>query len=156
VAASPARGVGALLPLPSLLRTPSTEDFSAAVGWVDRNYQAGDGLVCAGWACELAVDYYTRVDGGPRQLAADSLGGWSWEEDRTRPIDPQALAAYAARHRRIFLVDALWGIQPPETVAQAKAAQAWLDQNGDLLDRVTVNGPLSVRLYADLGGAPTR
>jgi 4-amino-4-deoxy-L-arabinose transferase-like glycosyltransferase len=136
----------ALLALPSHYAQPP-QDFRGAMQWIEARYRSGDGLVCTSWSCPLAVSYYGRIDGAPPPLTTDVLGQWSWADHGSAPLDPDAVAAFAAAHGRIFYVDSLTRDEPADLHLRARTAQAWLDQHHDQLAGTILAGPILVRLY---------
>jgi hypothetical protein len=147
-----ALGLGLLASAPFAVLLPSSlpnQDFASAVSWIEQHYQPGDGLVCGSWACRPGTAFYLRLDGGPASLTADSPQYGSWLSGEARPVDTQAVAAFAAAHRRVFFVDAPLGGEAPDIGTNARLARDWLDRHDGLLDQISVAGPISVRLYAD-------
>jgi hypothetical protein len=137
----------ALLALPIHYAPLPGQDYSTAIRWIEQHYEPGDGLVCTSWSCSLALDYYLRVDGGPTQLTAGSLGAWSWQEHGPRPLDQGEVQVYAVAHRRVFFVDPLTRDEPVDQKVRARTAQDWLDRQDALLARISLSGPVKVALY---------
>jgi hypothetical protein len=147
-----ALGLGLLASAPFAMLLPSSvpsQDFAGAVRWIEQHYQPGDGLVCGSWACRPGTAYYLSLDGGPASLTADSPQYGSWLSGEARPVETQAVAAFAAAHRRVFFVDAPLGGEAPAIGTNARLAREWLDGHDGLLDQISLPGPISVRLYAD-------
>lgn len=121
------------LPLvPAYYGQADTGSFRAATRWIEARYQPGDGIACypAYW-CTFPMRYYLQTSVGPAHLDADS------PSDR---LDTQALASYAAKHRRVFMIVATFNPNPsPPTTASAPPVdhlQAWVDTHCQLVGQM--------------------
>ena len=136
----------ALYYVPVYYRSAQVEDWNTAVPWLEQRYQPGDGLVCfdndVEQGCQIAVQYYLDAYPSAAHFTADAPGAFSWQNfgpanpasGTFAAVDPQALAAYAARHPRFFYI---LGRYPDNTAAaKAQAAQDWLDSHYHLLGRI--------------------
>jgi len=94
--------------LPSLglyYQLAQVQDFKTPVLWMQSRYQAGDGLICdPAVTCSIPVQYYLAAYPGPAQLEGDSPGYFSWESNSSLPLTQAAIASYAKRHHRIFVI----------------------------------------------------
>jgi uncharacterized membrane protein len=142
---------------PQYYQTAQVEDWNSTVHWLEQRYQAGDGLVCydsdVEQGCQVSVEYYLHAYPSAAHFTGDSPGEFSWAnfgpaDPRSGPeaaLDPAALAAYAAKHPRIFFVT---GRIPNDAAgARASAAQHWLDNHYHLIDRITTQ-TVTISLYA--------
>ncbi len=139
---------------PSYYAHAQVEDWRTPVRWLERAYQPGDGLVSYNnvQGCELPVDYYLQTDGSPARFGANSPGVINWSlyghgdpfGNFSRALDPSALAAYAARHPRLFFIEGRF--TNAADAAKAHAAQAWLDAHYRLVGQ-TSSGVVTIRLY---------
>lgn len=122
--------------------TAQSQDFRTPALWLQSRARSGDGIVCAPLvSCAIPLGYYLRAYPGPARLDAGAPGHWSWASDNSIPLTTAVLAAYARRHRRIFLVDATPGS------ATSAASRRWLDAHGHLVARFT-GTTVTIRLYA--------
>ncbi len=147
----------ALYYVPVYYRSAQVEDWSSTVHWLQQRYQLGDGLVCfdndVQQGCQISVEYYLHAYPTGAHFASDAPGAFSWEnfgpvDPSAGPqaaVNPSALAAYAAKHPHLFFIV---GRLPDDTaVAQAKAAQQWLDSHYRLLGRIHTP-TVTISLYA--------
>jgi mannosyltransferase len=126
------------------------QDFRGAAVWIADRYQAGDGLVTSLSSSSLAMDYYARIGTIPGALVANAPSGWSWREGGEVTLDQRAVAAYAARHPRVFLVSSLQEGVRPETVQQVQLTESQFEERYVLIADVAVPsqlGDIRVRLY---------
>jgi mannosyltransferase len=149
--------VVALYYVPVYYRSAQVEDWNTAVPWLEQQYQAGDGLVCydsdVAQGCQIAVEYYLQAYPSPAHFTSDSPGAFSWQnfgpaDPHSSPeaaTDPQALAAYGAKHPRIFYI--VGRIPDSAAAARAQAAQQWLDSHYHLVNRI-VTPTVTISLYA--------
>ena len=143
---------------PSYYAHAQVEDWRTPVRWLERAYQPGDGLVSYNnvQGCELPVDYYLQTDGSPARFDTNSPGVINWSlyghgdpfGTFAQALEPSALAAYAARHPRIFFIEGRF--TDAADAAKAHAAQAWLDAHEQLVGE-TSSGVVMIRLYATRG-----
>lgn len=146
----------ALYFVPAYYRSAQVEDWNSAVPWLQQHYQAGDGLVCydsdVEQGCQISVEYYLHAYPTAAHFTGDSPGEFSWTNfgpanPRLGPesaVDPKALAAYAAKHPRIFYI--LGRIPNDAAAARAQAAQSWLNSHYHLIGRI-VTPTVTVSLY---------
>ena len=99
--------------VPVYYRSAQVEDWNRAVPWLEQHYSTDDGLVCydsdVEQGCQIAVEYYLQAYPSPAHFTSDSPGAFSWQnfgpaDPHSSPeaaTDPQALAAYGAKHPRI-------------------------------------------------------
>jgi hypothetical protein len=117
------------LPLvPAYYAQADTRSFRAATSWIETHYQPGDGIACypTFW-CAYPMRYELQTFGGPAHLDADS------PSDR---LDAATLAAYAAKHRRVFVIIATFNPHPLPTPASAQSVDQlvrWADAHYRLL-----------------------
>jgi hypothetical protein len=147
----------ALHHVPQYYQTAQVEDWNATVHWLEQRYQAGDGLVCydsdVQQGCQVSVEYYLHAYPGAAHFTGDSPGEFSWSNfgpanPRSSPeaaLDPDALAAYAAQHPRIFFITGR--IPNAAAGARASTAQQWLDSHYHLIDRIKTR-TVTISLYA--------
>ena len=147
----------ALYYVPVYYRSAQVEDWNTAVPWLEQHYAAGDGLVCydsdVTQGCQIAVEYYLHAYPSPAHFTSDSPGAFSWQnfgpaDPHSTPeaaTDPQALAAYGAKHPRIFYI--VGRIPDSTAAARAQAAQQWLDSHYRLVNRI-VTPTVTISLYA--------
>lgn len=153
-----ALGVGivcaALVTVPGYYAHAQVEDWRTPTRWLEARYQPGDGLVAYNnvQGCELPVDYYLQTDDSPAHFTADAPGvidlaryghgdpfaGFS------NALHPDALAAYAAKHPRLFYIEGRF--TDDADAARAHAAQHWLDTRYRFLAQVST-GVVTIRLY---------
>lgn len=147
----------ALYYVPVYYRSAQVEDWNSAVPWLEQRYQPGDGLVCfdndVEQGCQIAVQYYLDAYPSAAHFTPDTPGAFSWQtfgpaNPSSGPfaaVDPQALAAYAAQHPRLFYI--LGRIPDQSAAEKAQAAQTWLDQHYHLLARIHTP-TVTISLYA--------
>ncbi|HEU5228221.1 MAG TPA: glycosyltransferase family 39 protein [Ktedonobacteraceae bacterium] len=141
--------------VPFYYRSAQVEDWQTTTHWLEQQYQTGDGLVCYDNAveqgCQIATEYYLHAYPGKAHFTADAPGAFSWEKfgpatsaGPDEAVDPLALAAYGAKHPRLFFIVG----RVPDAVAarRAQAAQQWLDSNYQFVDQI-VTRTVTVRLY---------
>ncbi len=143
--------------VPVYYKGAQIEDWNSTVHWLQQRYQAGDGLVCydsdVEQGCQVSVEYYLHAYPTAAHFTGDSPGEFSWTnfgpaDPRSGPeaaVDPNALAAYAAKHPRIFYITGR--IPDDASAARALAAQHWLDSHCHLVDRI-VTRTVTISLYA--------
>lgn len=151
----------ALYYVPVYYRSAQVEDWNTAVPWLEQHYAAGDGLVCydsdVQQGCQIAVEYYLHAYPSPAHFTNDSPGGFSWQnfgpaDPHSSPeaaTDPRALAAYGAKHPRIFYI--VGRIPDSAAATRAQAAQQWLDSHYRLISRI-VTPTVTISLYATGAG----
>jgi len=141
--------------VPSYYQSAQVEDWKQATFWLQNHQQAQDGIACYNNAqgCQLDIEYYIRAYPHGITFPADSPGSFPWvsydltnriEADPTQAVDPNALAAYGARHPRLFFVIAR--LPNDESVARAERARHWLDSHYQLVDQI-VTRTVTIRLY---------
>ncbi len=147
----------ALYYVPVYYRSAQVEDWNSAVPWLEQRYQPGDGLVCfdndVEQGCQIAVQYYLDAYPSAAHFTADAPGAFSWQNygpanpasGTFAAVDPNALAAYAAEHPRIFYI--LGRYPDSAAAAKAQAAQNWLDSHYHLLGRIHTP-TVTISLYA--------
>ncbi len=151
----------ALSSVPTYYKSAQVEDWNSTSFWLEQHYQAGDGLVCYDNAveqgCQISIEYYLHAYPSAAHFTDDSPGAFSWTNfgpanpagSYEAAVDPTALAAYAAKHPRIFFIV---GRLPNDlAAAQAQAAQHWLDSHYHLIAQI-VRPTVTVRLYATRSG----
>ncbi len=146
----------ALSSVPYYYRSAQVEDWNSATHWLLNLYQPDDGLVCYDnsleQGCQVSVEYYLQAyPKNGAHFTADSPGAFSWQKyGPARPagpdeaVDPRALAAYGAKHSRLFFIQGR--IRDDAAAAKAKAAQQWLDQHDQLISSIKTP-TVTVRLY---------
>jgi mannosyltransferase len=125
----------ALTPVPLYYRSAQVEDWNSATHWVQQQYRDGDGLVCYDnslqQGCQVSVQYYLDAYPGSAHFTADTPGPFSWQAfDSANPdaaVDPSVLAAFGAKHPRIFFI--VGRVRDDAATARAQAAQQWLDSH---------------------------
>lgn len=135
---------------PLIATLQPAQDFRDSASWITLHYRAGDGLLCTSWSCAVTMAYYAQSHQLPAALLTGAPSPWSWTDDGARPLDQQAVAAYAVAHPRIFLVEAPLGLDWPAVKAQGRTTQKALDGRAILVDQVAEPsslGPVGVRLY---------
>jgi len=140
--------------LASYYQFAQVQDFRGLTHWVEARYQAGDGVVCAPEVeCGVPTSYYFTAYPGPAHFDADSPGRFLWERTASIPLSDENLSAYAAQHRRIFLLYGPLGVSPDRT-AELDRVKATLDIHFQLVDQVTAKGSavdLTAYLYGPTG-----
>jgi uncharacterized membrane protein len=147
----------ALYYVPVYYRSAQVEDWNSAVPWLEQHYQPGDGLVCfdndVEQGCQIAVQYYLDAYPSAAHFTPDAPGAFSWQNfgpanpsnGAFAAVDPNALAAYAAQHPRLFYI--LSRFPDNISAAKAQAAQDWLDTHYHLLARIHTS-TVTISLYA--------
>ena len=142
----------ALSVVPLYYRSAQVEDWNAVSFWLERHYQAGDGLVCYDNAveqgCQISVEYYLHAYPSAAHFTSDSPGAFSWATFRSvRPddaVDPTVLANYGTKHPRIFFI--VGRLSDNTADARAKTAQLWLNSHYHFIAQI-VTRTVTVRLY---------
>lgn len=146
----------ALYAVPYYYQSAQVEDWNATSHWLTRQYQNGDGLVCYDneitQGCQISMEYYLHAYPGAAHFTPDAPGAFSWElYDAPNPdaaLDPQALAAYAARHPHLFFITGR--IPDDQSAAQVQATVQWLDHHYVLTGQI-VTRTVTIRLYRTSG-----
>lgn len=141
------------------------EDYRTPAHWVEQHYQTGDGIVCAPASlCDYPFDYYFTAYPGPAHFDIDSPGYYNWAHvnkpnvlayhGSNVPLDNGTLAAYAAHHKRIFVILA------PNTAQYVgdpavQGAQAWLASHAYTLAQQYTTQDATIDVYAQSPGAAT-
>jgi uncharacterized membrane protein len=149
----------ALHHVPQYYSSAQVEDWRTPAFWLEQHYQAGDGMVCYNNAqgCEVGIAYYLRAYPSGVQFPADSPGAFPWVNyDLTNhlgyfgaAVKPTFLAAYGAKHPRLFFIAGRFANNTEAALAQA--AQHWLDTHYHLITQST-KGAVTIRLYATNAG----
>jgi len=147
----------ALSAVPMYYRSAQVEDWNSTTHWLIQHYRPGDGIVCydndVEQGCQIAVQYYLDAYPSAAHFDQDSPGAFSWQKFGPQnptagydaAINPTALAAYGARHPRLFFVTGR--IPTDADAARALAAQHWLDTHYHFIAQI-VTRTVTVRLYA--------
>jgi hypothetical protein len=86
------------------------QDFQKPTAWIEARYEVGDGVICEPViACAIPMGYYFDAHAGRAHLDADSPGRFQWDTNSSVPVDAGSVDAYAAHHRRVFLIYAPLG-----------------------------------------------
>jgi uncharacterized membrane protein len=149
----------ALHHVPQYYSGAQVEDWRTPALWLEQHYQAGDGMVCYNNAqgCEVAIEYYLRAYPSGAQFPADSPGAFPWVVydttnrlgDFGAAVDLARLAAYGAKHPRLFFIAGRFANNTEAALAQA--AQHWLDTHYHLITQ-SAKGAVAIRLYATNAG----
>lgn len=149
----------ALHHVPQYYSSAQVEDWRTPALWLEQHYQAGDGMVCYNNAqgCEVGIEYYLRAYPSGVQFPADSPGAFPWVNyDLTNhlgyfgaAVKPTFLAAYGAKHPRLYFIAGRFANNTEAALAQA--AQHWLDTHYHLITQST-KGAVTIRLYATNAG----
>jgi mannosyltransferase len=147
----------ALSIVPHYYASAQVEDWNSTTFWLEQHYQAGDGLVCYDNAveqgCQISVQYYLDAYPSAAHFTEDSPGAFSWQNyGPANPnsgfdaaTDPVTLAAFGAKHPRIFFIV---GRLPDDAAgARAKAGQQWLDSHYHFVAQI-VTRTVTIRLYS--------
>lgn len=144
----------ALALVPSYYAHAQVEDWRTPTRWLEAHYAPGDGLVSYNnvQGAEFPVAYYLQTDGSPAHFTLDSPGAVDLSRYGSgdpfahfgAALNPTALAAYAARHPRMFFIEGRFS--DDADAARAHAAQAWLDAHYRLVAQ-TSSGIVTIRLY---------
>lgn len=150
----------ALALVPSYYAHAQVEDWRTPTRWLEAHYAPGDGLVSYNnvQGAEFPVAYYLQTDGSAAHFTLDSPGAVDLSRYGSGDpfahfgiaLAPPALAAYAARHPRIFFIEGRFS--DAADAARAHAAQAWLDAHYQFVAQ-TSSGIVTIRLY-DTGEPP--
>jgi mannosyltransferase len=140
--------------LASYYQFAQVQDFRRLTQWVQARYQVGDGVVCAPEVeCGVPTSYYFAAYPGPAHFDADSPGRFLWERTASIPLSDQNLSAYAAQHRRLFLLYGPLGVSPDRTT-ELDRVKATLASHFQLIESVTAKGSavdLMAYLYVPRG-----
>jgi hypothetical protein len=146
--------------VPLYYGSAQVEDWDASL-WLIARYQPGDGIVCYDNAveqgCQISVEYYMHAYPSAAHFTPDSPGAFSWTNfglanaasSFDAATDPTVLAAYGARHPRVFYV--VGRLPDDAAAAKARVAQQWLDRHYRLVGLINTR-TVTIRLYAT--GAP--
>lgn len=130
-----------------LILLAQVPDFRTPSLWLKAHYQPGDGIACTdGTSCGIPMDYY--LDTYPPTAAnfdADSPGAFFWAARRGVASDVSALAAYSAKHQRVFLV-VFRSSSGSALTANAQAMKGWYDTHYALASSIRTTTE-SVYLY---------
>jgi len=150
----------ALHHVPQYYDGAQVEDWRTPALWLEQHYHAGDGMVCYNNAqgCELGIEYYLRAYPSGVQFPADSPGAFPWVNyDLTNhlgyfgaAVKPIFLAAYGAKHPRLFFIAGRFTTHAE--AVRAQAAQHWLDTHYHFIAQST-KGAVTIRLYATNAGS---
>ncbi len=140
--------------VPLYYQSAQVEDWNTTTHWLQQRYQANDGMVCYAnsQGCQISVEYYLHASPGAAHFTADSPGAYSWTNfgpvnpvaGYEAAVDQQALAAYGAKHARLFYIVGRVPDAPSEV--KVRAALHWLDSHYHLVDQI-VTRTVTVRLY---------
>ncbi len=143
--------------VPLYYQSAQVEDWNATVHWMERQYKAGDGLVCYDneitQGCQIAVEYYLHAYPSAAHFSPDSPGSFSWEKfgpadpvtgGYAAALDTRALSAYAATHQRIFFI--VGRVPDDAGAARVKSTQQWLDTTYHFVDTISTR-TVTIRLY---------
>jgi mannosyltransferase len=146
--------VVAIPALASYYQYAQVQDFRGLTQWVQARYQAGDGVVCAPEVeCGVPTSYYFSAYPGPAHFDGDSPGRFLWERTVSIPLSDENLTAYAAQHRRLFLLYGPLGVSPDRTT-ELDRVKATLARHFQLIESVTAKGSavdLMAYLYVPTG-----
>jgi len=105
-----------------------TQGLHTGAPWIEQRYQPGDGIACyPGSWCMLPMTYYLQAESGPAHFDADSPSD---------NLSLATLAAYGAKHRRIFLIIAVFHPKPG-VLPQLIALRRWADTHWKPLGQFT-------------------
>ena len=146
----------ALTSVPMYYRSAQVEDWNSTSHWLLQHYQSNDGLVCYDntlqQGCQVSVEYYLHAYPNDAHFTTDAPGAFSWEQygparaaGPDEAVDPVALAAYAAKHPRLFFIQGR--IRDDASAQKAASAQQWLDSHYRLIDKIETR-TVTIRLYA--------
>lgn len=128
------------------------ENWNTATYWLTQEYHSGDGLVCYNnvQGCQTSVEFYLARYQSPAHFDPDSPGAATWAKhgssfDYTAAVDPAALAAYGAKHSRIFFITGR--LSGESDVLMVQNAEKWLDSHYHLIEQI-VTPTVTIRLYA--------
>jgi hypothetical protein len=132
--------VVAIPALASYYQYAQVQDFRGLTRWVEARYQAGDGVICAPEVeCGVPTSYYFAANPGRAHFDTDSPGRFLWERTASIPLSDENVSAYAAQHRRVFVLYGPLGVGPERT-AQLDRVKATLVGHFGLVDQVTAKG----------------
>jgi uncharacterized membrane protein len=141
--------------LPLHYQAPQVEDWNTTSFWLERHYQANDGLVCYDniQGCQVSIEYYLTAYPSAAHFTADSPGSFPWvnydltnhTSNAEAAVNPLALATFATNHPRIFFI--IGRISSQSKAARAYSAQQWLDSHYHFIDQI-VTPTVTIRLYA--------
>jgi mannosyltransferase len=144
----------ALHHVPQYYKNAQVEDWRSPALWLEKHYQVGDGLVCYNNAqgCQVSIEYYFYAYPTRAHFTADSPGAVPWHSsdmtnhpgDVEAAIDPTALAAYGAKHPRLFFI--IGRLANRADATRAQVAQDWLDAHYRLLAQTALS-TVSIHLY---------
>jgi 4-amino-4-deoxy-L-arabinose transferase-like glycosyltransferase len=144
----------ALALVPAYYAHAQVEDWRTPTRWLEAHYAPGDGLVSYNnvQGAEFPVAYYLQTDGSPAHFTLDApgavdLGRYGSGDPFAHfgaALDPTALAAYAARHPRMFYIEGRFS--DDADAARAHKTQAWLDSHYRFIAQ-TSSGIVTIRLY---------
>ena len=140
--------------VPSYYAHAQVEDWRTPTRWLEARYAPGDGLVSYNnvQGCELPIAYYLQTDGSAAHFTLDSPGAVNLALYGSGDpfahfgvaLDPDALAAYAAHHSRLFFIEGRFSDEAD--AARAHKAQAWLDAHYHFVAQAG-SGIVTIRLY---------
>lgn len=143
-----------LVTVPGYYAHAQVEDWRTPARWLEAQYQLGDGLVCYNnvQGCQFPIDYYLQTDGSLAHFTSDAPGAIHLDRfghgdpyaGFGNAIHPDALAAYAANHPRLFFIEGRF--TDDADAARAHAAQHWLDTHYRFLAQIAT-GVVTIRLY---------
>lgn len=137
IRAQPARVAVALLVLALALpqtagyyAQQNTQGWRALSQWVQQRYQPGDDIACyPDTFCTFPMRYYLAAYPGAAH--------WDYAAPQST-TDPAALAAFAAKHPHIFLIQAVFS--PSATaLSELRAVQAFMDSHYQLLGQFSTS-----------------
>ena len=146
----------ALWTVPSYYKSAQVEDWNSTAHWLEEQFEVDDGLVCYDSAleqgCQVSIEYYLDAYPSLAHFTDDSPGAFSWENfgpanpkaGTDAAVDPTALAAYGAKHPRLFFI--VGRVADDAGAARAQAAQQWLDSNYHFVGQI-VTRTVTIRLY---------
>jgi hypothetical protein len=126
------------------------QDFRAASTWISTRYQPDDGLVSTTWSSTLAMEYYARIGAVPSAVVAESPTRSDWIQYGEKALDRNAVAAYAARRSRVFLLSSLQTDDSALMKQQVQDFEIIFGSAYVLVDDVVVpsaSGPIRILLY---------
>lgn len=150
--------VQSFVTVPLYYQSAQVEDWNSTTHWLLNRYQEDDGLVCydneISQGCQISVEYYLHAYSSATesvQFTEDSPGAFSWRNYGPADPDagfaaalrPSALAAYGAKHDRLFFIV---GRVPEGSGQSLQIAQSWLDRHYQLVDQISTR-TVSIRLY---------
>src|SRR5207245_1659605 len=98
--------------------------------------------------CQISVEYYLHAYPSAAHFTGDAPGAFSWTTfSSAHPeaaVDPTMLAAYGARHSRIFFI--IGRLPDDMAVVRVQAAQRWLDSHYHFIAQI-VTRTVTIRLY---------